>query len=338
MDEAQHRDVPTHGKMDLTTVDTIIERINEYLNGSGNVSISFQGGEPLLSGIEYFRYFIQKMNNYSDINVQYSLQTNATLIYEEFASFFAANHFLIGISLDGYERNMNYFRVSPSIENVYQKVFEGIQLLNKNRVEYNILTVVTRQLAEHPIELFDFYISSNIEYVQLIPCMPAFGVEDDGMSLTPEKFASFFTSFFKEWKKAYLKGKYINVNTFENICAMLQGYYPYQCGLLGQCQSQFVIEANGDVYPCDFYCLDEYRMGSIIDSSLNELKSSDGFRLFMKGSNCEKLICESCRYRNICHGGCQRQNITYLKDDYCGYQKALDLLVPELYELLNKRK
>ena len=199
MDEASNRDVPSHGMMELTTADIIAERINEYLDGHGTASISFQGGEPLLSGIGFFRHFTKQMENFPDIKINYSLQTNATLIDDEFASFFAQNHFLIGISLDGFEKNMNYFRISSSIPNVYEKVFEGIELLKKYDVEYNILTVVTRQLAEHPIQLFDFYLSNAIEYVQLIPCMPAFGVEDDGMSLTPKKFASFFCSFFKEW-------------------------------------------------------------------------------------------------------------------------------------------
>ena len=252
-------------------------------------------------------------------------------------SFFKENGFLVGVSLDGYQENMNHFRIGPNIENVHAKVLENIELLKDAGVDFNILTVVTRELAKHPRQLFEFYLSQGFEYVQLIPCLPAFGVEDDGMSLTPDLYVSFYKSFFKSWKKAYLKGRYINVNLFENIIAMLQGYYPYQCGMLGRCAPQQVVESNGDVFPCDFYCLDEYRMGNLKDASIEELRRSDGVKRLMAGSDCEERICETCRFRKICHGGCQRQNICYLTDDHCAYQEVLAEIVPELYELMKKR-
>lgn len=337
MDESKNRDVPSHGLMDEETMKLLVSRISEYLDGNGTANISFQGGEPMLAGIGYFRTFIEEMKKHPDIEVHYSIQTNGTLIDEEFASFFKGNGFLVGVSLDGYEENMNRFRIGPNIENVHAKVLENIGLLKDAGVDFNILTVVTRDLAKHPRQLFEFYLSENIEYVQLIPCLPAFGVEDDGMSLTPELYASFYKSFFKSWKKAYLKGRYINVNLFENLIAMLQGYYPYQCGMLGSCSPQQVVESNGDVFPCDFYCLDVYRMGNLKDASIEELRRSDGVKKLMAGSDCEKEICQSCRFRGICHGGCQRQNVCYLQDHCCACQEVLSEIVPELYELMRKR-
>lgn len=336
MDESKNRDVPSHGFMNEETLDTLINRIVEYLDGEGIANISFQGGEPMLSGIDYFKNFINKMKQHN-IETHYSIQTNGTLITNEFAKFFKENNFLVGVSLDGYKENMDHFRIGPGIDSVYKKVIEGINILKEENVDFNILTVITRQLAKHPKQLFDFYIDNDFEYIQLIPCLPAFNIQDDGMSLTPELYASFYCEFFKEWKKAYLKGKYLNVNLFENLMAILEGYYPYQCGMLGRCIAQYVIESNGDVYPCDFYCLDEYKMGNICDQTIEELRSSNGTKRLMDNSYCEKKICESCRFVKICHGGCQRQNICYLKDDYCGYQKVLELILPELHELLMKR-
>ena len=336
MDESKNRIVPSHGFMDQETTAILIDRLVEYLDGHGVANISFQGGEPLLSGIDYFRYFINRMKEYPDIETHYSIQTNCTLINDEFASLFKENAFLVGVSLDGYEENMNYFRISPNNDNVYRKTLEGIDILKKYDVDFNVLSVITRKLAEHPKQLFDFYMDQGYKYVQLIPCLPAFKDQDDGMSLTPKLYASFFIGFFNEWKKAYQKGRYLNVNLFENISALLQGYYPYQCGMLGRCNLQYVIESNGDVYPCDFYCLDEYRMGNLKESSIKELKDSAGAARLLQGSTCEKKICESCRYKKICHGGCQRQNVCYLKDDYCAYQKVLDVIVPDLYELIKR--
>ena len=337
MDESRNRDVPSHGLMDQDTTDLLISRIAEYLDENGVANISFQGGEPMLAGFEYFRHFIERMKEHPHIETHYSIQTNGTLFTEEFAEFFKENSFLIGVSLDGYRENMNHFRISPSISDVHKKVMEGIDMLKKHEVDFNILTVITRKLAEHPEELFDFYVSHKFNYVQIIPCLPALGIEDDGMSLTPELFSSFYRGFYRKWKQAFLQGIYINVNLFENLSAMLQGYYPYQCGMLGKCSSQLVVEANGDVFPCDFYCLDEYKMGNIKETAIHELQRSDGFMLLMKNAYCEKDICKSCRFRKICHGGCQRQNICYLKDDYCGYQEALGEIVPGLFELINKR-
>ena len=337
MDESKNRLVPTHGLMNDETVDYLIERIAEHLDGKGIANISFQGGEPLVSGLGYFQKFTEKMSRYPDIDVHYSIQTNGTLITEKIARFFKKHDFLVGVSLDGYEKNMNYYRINPDGDGVYHKVLEGIELLKQEKVEYNILTVVTRDLAAHPKALFEFYLSQGFQYIQLIPCLPAFGTEDDGMSLTPQLYSSFYRSFFKAWKKAYKNGRYLNVNLFENLTAMLQGCYPYQCGMLGRCIAQYVVESNGDVFPCDFYCLDEYRMGNIRECSLSQLAASEGTAALIKGSSCEKKICSSCRFRNICHGGCQRQNACYLTDEYCGYQEVLETIVPELYELIRKQ-
>ena len=337
MDESKNRMVPTHGLMDEETTDRLIERIAEYLDNKGTANISFQGGEPLVSGLGYFRHFTEKMSRYPDIETHYSIQTNGTLITEKTARFFKEHDFLVGVSLDGYRENMNYYRISANGSDVFSQVLEGIELLRNEKVDFNILTVVTRELARHPKALFEFYLAEGFEYVQLIPCLPALGTEDDGMSLTPELYASFYKSFYKAWKKAYINGRYINVNLFENLTAMIQGYYPYQCGMLGRCIAQYVVESNGDVFPCDFYCLDDYIMGNIHEHSLQELAASKGTALLMSTSDCEKKICSSCRFRNICHGGCQRQNICYLTEYYCAYQEVLEAIIPDLYRMVNKK-
>lgn len=153
------------------------------------------------------------------------------------------------------------------------------------------------------------------------------------MALTPELYASFFKGFYEAWNEDFIKtGKPLNVNLFENIAAMLEGYPPYQCGMLGRCSQQFVIEANGDVYPCDFFCLDEVRLGNLMDSSFRQFRQTENAESFITSSECKKKPCETCRYVNICSGGCKRQNVCYLTDDYCGYREVLDLIVPGLYQ------
>ena len=332
IDESQNREEENHGIMEEEVMLKLTERIAEAMEDGGQVHISFQGGEPTVAGLAYFRSFVSAMDQYRGFDISYSIQTNGTLLNEEWARFFHDHHFLVGVSLDGYESNMNQFRYDAKHKGAYLQVIQGIDLLEKYDVEYNILTVVTEELSRHPKALLQFYKSHKFKYVQLIPCLPPLNNGDD-ISLKPQQYASFYIEFFRHWKKEVQKGNVISVNLFENIMAMLNGYPPYQCGMSGRCSRQTIVEANGDVYPCDFYCLDVYRLGNIMDQSLDELSKTKVAEEFIRTSACEKKICESCYFRNICHGGCRRQNICYLEDHYCAYQAVLREIVPQLMEL-----
>ena len=330
-DIAENRDIASTGIMKEETADTVIERIAEVLGERGTANISFQGGEPTVAGLDYFIHFVEKMKAYSEIRVNYSLQTNATLITEEWARFFHENSFLIGVSLDGYKLNTDQFRFDAEHNSVFERIMDSIKLLRKYRVEFNILTVVTADLAAHARGLFRFYKEQKFDYIQLIPCLPGFYAEVDEFALTPDQYASFYIEFFDEWYREVQKGRIINISLFDNIYGMMQGQMPYQCGMLGRCTMQFVIEANGDVYPCDFYCLDEYRLGNLCDLSFPAL--AEKARSFIAESKCTKMPCETCRYIRICNGGCRRQNICYLNDESCAYQKVLDHIIPLLQRL-----
>ena len=334
-DVSESRTVASTGIMTDETCEILIKRIAEELEGNGTANISFQGGEPTMAGLDYFRNFIKRMNGYPEIETHYSIQTNGTMVDKEWAEFFKENSFLVGVSLDGYQTNMDKFRYDPLKRGVFYKVLHCIDELDRAGVEYNILTVVTSELAKHPGALFKFLSAHNFNYVQLIPCLPGLNDEENDMALTPELFLSFYKEFFNSWNHNYLNGSDVmNVNLFENLAGMLKGYPPYQCGMLGVCSIQFVIEANGDVYPCDFYCLDEYLLGNIRYASFVEMRNSPNALKFLSSENCKKKPCETCKYIRICNGGCRRQNICYLKDDHCAYQKLLDYIVPIIYRYI----
>lgn len=329
-DISEQREVRNYGIMSLETMHHIVDKIAQELNEEGIANISFQGGEPTLAGLSYFQDFVAAFRQYPKIDVHYSLQTNGVLIDEAWAAFFKENHFLLGVSLDGYETNMDLFRMDTKEKSVFYRVLNAIDLLKKYGVEYNILTVVTKQLAKHPRALFDFYKSHKFEYVQLIPCLPSLGETEDLYSLTPESYKSFFLGFFDAWHESYQKGHFISVNTFENIAGMLQGYPPYQCGMIGQCHVHYVIESNGYVYPCDFYCLDEYLLGNINEDSFDTLRTSKAAQHFLLGQVCEKKVCQSCKYRKICHGSCRRMNVCFLEEESCSYQALLDHMIQNM--------
>ena len=333
-DISENRQTASNGIMTDDMLDVLIDRIAEVLEEEGTANISFQGGEPTVAGLEYFRKFTAKMKEHPGIKTVYALQTNGTLIDEEWADFFKENHFLLGVSLDGWQSNMDTFRYDAAHKSVYYRILNNIDILEKKKAEYNILTVVTKDLARHPKGLFNFYKEHKYRYVQLIPCLPGLQDPEEPHSLTPELYADFCNAFFDLWyKELTVKQNYISINLFDNLMEMVRGHMPYQCGMLGQCSVQYVIESNGDVYPCDFYCLDEYLLGNLKENSFAQLRLSDNAMNFMETSSCMKKPCETCRYLNMCHGGCRRQNICYLNESECAYQKVLDHVLPLLSRL-----
>lgn len=333
-DEIKSREVKNYGIMDHKTIDKLAFRISEYLDGYGEANICFQGGEPLLSKLQYYKYFVKVLNKYKKIKVNYSIQTNGTLLDEDWASFFSEHHFLVGISLDGYQVNMDQFRYDPQRRSIYFKVLKAIDLLNKYNVDYNILTVLTTSLARHPESLFRFYNHHHLQHIQLIPCLPPKNDNHFPNSLAPNLYESFYTKFFKEWKKQVMKGKIININFFENWLGIILGNSFYQCGMNGKCIIQNVIEADGSIFPCDFYCEDKYKLGNIYDSSFRSLTNCDTAKKFLKDGECKTKACKFCKYIKICNGGCRRQNVCYLTDEYCAQKNVLDKILPELYELI----
>ena len=332
-DISENRTIASHGIMSEETTDCVISRINEALKGKGTANISFQGGEPSVAGLSFFRHFTEEMRKYPGIKVNYALQTNGTLITEEWAEFFHEHNFLIGVSLDGYKLNMDTFRFDAQGQSVFDRVMKTVKMLRKYRVDFNILTVVTDDLASHAKGLFRFYRENRFRYVQLIPCLPGFSECTDEFALTPEKYASFYIEFFEAWLREYRRGNPVSVNLFENLYGMTHGEMPYQCGMLGRCTVQYVIESNGDVYPCDFYCLDEYLLGNLYEASFVQLRDSEAAQRFLAGSACRRKPCETCPYVRICNGGCRRQNVCYLTDEFCAYQKVLDHILPVLSRL-----
>ena len=214
---------------------------------------------------------------------------------------------------------------------------KGISLLEQYHADFNVLTVVTHELSKHPEALFNFYHQHHFNYIQLIPCLPDLYKTEKDLSLTPEDYASFYMKFFDYWKKDLRQGGQISVSFFENLACLLQGMPPYQCGYNGRCTIQLVVESNGDVYPCDFYCLDEERLGNLGSSGISELLQCAKAISFLKNSNCKKKTCQSCRFIRICNGGCRRQNVCWLTDDMCAYQNVLAYILPQISSMLQRR-
>ncbi|MBQ8210119.1 MAG: SPASM domain-containing protein [Clostridia bacterium] len=336
-DVSEHREHLGFGKMDRETARILIKKSLDFANGE-TVAFAFQGGEPTLAGLDYFNFFVDTVNelNTKNSTVFYSIQTNGTTIDGEWASFFADNKFLVGLSLDGdYEGNK--FRKKPSGENSFYKITSAAQILKKHKVDFNILTVLTGYCAENGERIYKYFRSKGFRYLQFIPCLRPFGsTEQSELYMTGEQYGDFLIKVFNMYVKDYVRHDYVSVRQFDNWVRSFLRQPTEQCGIMGHCTHQFVSEANGNIYPCDFYCTDEYLLGNIKDSSLNEMVNSRTARDFIMESLVVPERCKKCNVYPICRaGGCKR---TQLSEDYClAYKRFFNACLPLFRVFINEK-
>lgn len=326
-DVADSREVPSYGIMDENTMKCLIDRVLGEVKPPAQVVFAFQGGEPTVAGLEYFQSFAEyaQRRNTAGCDIRYAIQTNGLVLNEDWCRLFQQYSFLVGVSLDGEESLHNFCRPDAKGQGTYSRVRRSIQLLKQFGVEYNILSVITKQAAKHPQKAFQFYRRNGYGFIQLIPCLRPLDAQKDGpCDLTPRLYADFMKRFFQSWFEALQKGEYLSVRQFDNILMMMQGRPAEQCGMMGKCTPQFVVEADGGVYPCDFYVLDRYQCGNVRKQGLQELAKSEGIQRFLQDTEPQHPLCASCRVYGLCGGGCKRYRSFYASEPgYCPWQDFL---------------
>lgn len=336
-DVADHRSVESYGVMSAQTAHNLIDRVFEYLKPPAMISFGFQGGEPTMAGIEYFRDFVRyaKEKNQGRFQIHYALQTNGYLIDEEWCRLFKEHDFLVGVSMDGDAATHDRYRLDARRQGTHDRVRAAIKLLDKHGVAYNVLSVITSEMARHAQRVFSFYVKQRIQYVQLIPCLQPLDSEEPGEhDLTGELYADFMKRFFALWAEEWRKGRYFSVRQFDNLINLVNGYPAEQCGMMGYCTPQFVVEADGGVYPCDFYVLDRYLSGNVNTDSVEAISKSAGTQNFMADKVEMGPLCANCRVFGLCGGGCKRYRAFYnQKPGYCPYQDFLYAAYPVLMQI-----
>lgn len=320
-DVSEHREHLGFGIMQKDTARVLIEKALKYADG-GSIAFAFQGGEPTLAGLDYFGYFVNTVKelNKKKSPVFYSIQTNGTVLDEKWAEFLRENNFLVGLSLDG-DFDANKFRKKPGGENSFYNIIDTARLLEKHRVEFNILTVLTGYCAENIERIYSFFRFHRFGYLQFIPCLRPFDSEEKSeLYMTPEQYADFLIKLFNLYVKDYVRHQYVSIRQFDNWVRLYLGHPTEQCGIKGHCSHQFVSEANGNIYPCDFYCTDEYLLGNILETDFEQMEHSETAVKFIKESLIIPERCRECKLFPICRGGgCKR---TQQSEDYCkAYKK-----------------
>ena len=308
-DLAKNRRQASFGVMDQATLEVIIKKA--LFIAEHRCTFGFQGGEPTLAGLEFYENVIslQKKHNINRVAILNTIQTNGLDISEEWSGFFAENDFLVGLSLDGIKRTHDANRRSLSGGTTFERILRTAELLNRCKVEYNILTVVNKYTAREVKRIYGFFRKYGFRFLQFIPCLDPLneihGKHD--YSLTPEAFGTFLCELFDLWFVDLLNEQQPYIRAFENYIAILLGLNPDSCDMLGICSNQYVVEADGSVYPCDFFVLDEYRLGSFLSSTFDDFnrKASN----FVEPSRMIPKDCNGCPYYYVCRGGCRRNRI-----------------------------
>ena len=304
-DEMTHRKASVYPKMTGELLDTMVRRVIRSADSS--VHFLFQGGEPTLIGLPFFEQLValERKYNTRGLKISNAVQTNGYNLSDEMISFFAKEQFLVGVSLDGTNQTHDLLRPDAKGLPTASIVRNTIERLRAANVSVNVLCVVNGEVAKYPKEVFCAL--APYEYLQFIPCLDSLDGEKRDYSLSSEAYLSFLKATFDCYHQAYLDGHPVSVRNFDNWVAMLMGMPPENCAMVGRCGPSLVIESDGSVYPCDFYALDKWKLGSIAEDSLRRMLTSDREKAFLAESLPVPEACKACRWYGLCRNGCKRE-------------------------------
>lgn len=333
------REVKSYGKMTKEVGMKMIDQIYVDLEDGDHLTLTFQGGEPTLAGLSFYQSLIAYIKSQPKaVDVSFGIQTNGMVINEKWCDLFKENNFLVGLSMDGPAIFHDEGRVDWKQRGTYQRVKKTKELFDEYGITYNILTVLTNQVAKEPEKIMAFIKDENIQYIQFIPCLDSFSESNEhSYALTPELFAYFYQKMYQLWIDELHNKNYISIKLFDDLFHLLVNREVSACGINGKCQSQYVIEGDGSVYPCDFYVTDAYCLGNITEQSLKELFSQPINMTFMCEGRQVKKQCMSCPFSQLCGGGCKRMADTmYVNqaDTYCGFKEVLEVYTSRLPDIV----
>lgn len=291
--------------------ETLEKLVSSYMKTNQSCyTFGWQGGEPTLMGTEFYSSvvaFQKKYGKQGDV-VSNSVQTNATLIDDEMAALFAEYKFLLGASLDGPEKIHNTYRRYRGVNPSHSDVLKGISILRKHNVEFNILTLVSKANSGKASEIYSYLTDNEFLHHQYIPCVEN---NEHGVplpfSISDEEWGQFMCDIFDIWK--ITDTRKVSVRLFDCVLSALVNNSPGICHFQSSCDSYFVVEYNGDVYPCDFFVTEKHTLGNIHDNDWKSLCNSNQYREFANLKSKWHPDCTKCEWNWICRGECLKHRI-----------------------------
>ena len=308
--------------------DELLERfIREYIESQTTPEVLFtwHGGEPLVRPLAFYEKVVRLQQRYArGRRIANSLQTNGTLINDDWARFFHDQGWLIGVSLDGPEAYHDAFRRTRGGGPSFRNVIRGIDILNRHAVEWNALAVANRLNGDHPLSFYRFFKNIGCQYIQVTPVVERLAHHDDGrqlaslvdegqlapFSIRPKQWGNFLCTIFDEWVRHDVSMFFFNI--FDATLANWVGVAPGLCTMAKHCGHAGVMEHNGDVYSCDHFVFPEYKLGNIHEQSLVEMMYSERQRRFGRAkADSLPTQCRECQWLNACHGECPRNRFIH---------------------------
>jgi len=313
--------------------DEMLEQFTrEYIEAQTmpQVLFTWHGGEPLMRSIDFYKKALALQKKYAHgKQIDNVIQTNGTLLTDEWCEFFAKNHWLVGISIDGPQEYHDHYRVTPAGKPSWEKVMQGISLLKKHRVEWNAMAVVNAYNAEHPLEFYHFFRDNGCQYLQFTPIVERLTEHEDGRTLasladdreipladasvTPQQWGNFLCTIFDDWVRHDVGKTFVEI--FDCTLANWMGVLPGICAYSKECGHAGVMEHNGDVYSCDHFVFPEYKLGNIREQSLIDMLYGEKQQAFsrLKHTSLPRQ-CKECNMEFACHGECPKNR--FEKDKY----------------------
>ena len=337
----------------------LLERfVKDYIEAQtmNEVVFTWHGGEPTLRPLSFYQKAVELQKKYAGGRIIHnSLQTNGTLLTDEWCRFLKANNWLVGISIDGPEELHDRYRRDSQGKPSWKRVMEGIRLLQHYGVEWNAMAVVNRYNADHPQAFYRFFKSIGCQYIQFTPIVERNVQHADGrhlasindaddapvtdFSVTPEQWGSFLCGLFDEWVKQDIGRVFVQI--FDSMLANWVGVAPGSCIYAKECGHAGVMEYNGDVYSCDHFVFPQYKLGNINECTLIEMLYGEKQRRFSQLKyNKLPRQCKECRWAFACHGECPKNR--FVNDRYgnpglnylCeGYRRFLEHIAPTMNEM-----
>ena len=292
--------------------DEVLEKmIKSYMATPQPVySFAWQGGEPTLMGLEFFEKVItwQKQYGRSGARIGNGLQTNATLITDELAALFGKYQFLVGCSLDGPASLHDRYRRSQGGKPTHAQILQGIETLQRHQVEVNILTLVSQANVAHAREVYRYLVEQGFSYHQYIPCVE---FDEHGellpFAISGEEWGEFLCTLFDEWYRRDTQS--VSIRHFDSLLTKMIDGIANVCTLGQNCCQYFVVEHNGDVYPCDFFVEPCLRLGNILEHSWEDFLQSPTYLEFGAQKRQWNSHCDTCEYLDLCLGDCLKHRL-----------------------------
>lgn len=333
--------VPGHvQRMSWETLERLVEQACEA--SPFQVGFAWQGGEPTLAGLPFFKEAIRLQQKYRrpGQKITNALQTNGLLLNEEWCNFFKEHRFLIGLSLDGERERHDAERIDAGGHGTYDRVVRAMKLMQARGVTHNILTVVTPDIARRGRQVYRSLRELGADYIQFIPSIDnGLGDVAPRLQLTPDEYGRFLKNVYDEWSRDFKAGKRVMVQFYESLAAVAAGQPPITCQMSGSCSGMLVVEYDGSLYPCDFMVFPEWRLGNLFDGPVTDVLRGEKLAAYLSWAVRLPEDCRSCEYLAFCRGGCPHHRSMKggdpgRPDYFCkGFKQFFRHALPDLVEL-----